>query len=905
MLITHLELENFKSYTQAEVAFSPGTNAIIGANGAGKSSLLEAIGFALFNFKEHSLAHCLHEGSDAGGIVVRFISSYDEREYEVERRFNSKTTTRYRVYDIELGQQIIADGNEEVQAWLHQHLDVEDSMNLETLFENTIGVPQGALTAPFQQPAGTRKTIFDPLLRVEEYRKAYDNLRETTKYLEGEIGATRQAIAHMEGQLTSLPILRENRQNLESSIGTLEHQGASLGHALEQATGSLTLLDQAAERVQQIAARLERVQAQVSAHQRLLANAQRELAEARAASVMVANSREGHEAYLLAERQLAELERKRATRDKLRAQHNQLETEAARLTTRLDQLSAELADIALSAQRLQELAPLVERQQVLEAGLRQAETDVQHLAAARRQEETLKAEVAQAQEELTRATKGLEQAAALEETLKHMRQTLDALLRAEQQARESEVAIRTEINQLREQSATLDQVDSARCPVCEAELTPEHRAELLARNAEQIAALQARSVALADQSAEYAEQIAERRAAIEQAQQRLRATPTEQQVERYQQILARRKLAWQNAKAEVARYQGAPAEAERYQAALAELGNPRREYERNEDRVRQQAAKEGEQRRQQARQQALLEQMAALEAQLAAFEGLDEQVRATQAERARHQEAHNTYLAHIKAAEQQEARQRRVTTLQEEGQQLEAEQADWTRQHEQALADYNAQEHARVRGEVSRLQQELAANRAQLAARREQLEAIGREIVHLEQMQAERGRKRAELENLEELQQTVEMVRNLLQQAGPQITKQLVHQISREASLLYGDIMGDHSGRLIWSEDYELSLDVRGRQRTFRQFSGGEQMSAALALRMALLKSTSAVDVAFFDEPTAHLDPTRRESLAEQIVQVKGFSQLFVISHDDTFERAVQNYIRVVKGEHGSYWKRM
>jgi exonuclease SbcC len=78
-------------------------------------------------------------------------------------------------------------------------------------------------------------------------------------------------------------------------------------------------------------------------------------------------------------------------------------------------------------------------------------------------------------------------------------------------------------------------------------------------------------------------------------------------------------------------------------------------------------------------------------------------------------------------------------------------------------------------------------------------------------------------------------------------------------------------------------------------------MSAALALRLALLREISAIDVAFFDEPTAHLDPERREGLAERITQVKGFSQLFVISHDDTFERAAQNYIRIVKDEQGSH----
>jgi exonuclease SbcC len=86
-----------------------------------------------------------------------------------------------------------------------------------------------------------------------------------------------------------------------------------------------------------------------------------------------------------------------------------------------------------------------------------------------------------------------------------------------------------------------------------------------------------------------------------------------------------------------------------------------------------------------------------------------------------------------------------------------------------------------------------------------------------------------------------------------------------------------------------------GRERTFKQLSGGEQMAAALAVRLALLREVSAVDIAFFDEPTANLDDHRRDNLAEQILRFKGFSQLFVISHDDTFERDTDNVVRVVK----------
>jgi len=107
--------------------------------------------------------------------------------------------------------------------------------------------------------------------------------------------------------------------------------------------------------------------------------------------------------------------------------------------------------------------------------------------------------------------------------------------------------------------------------------------------------------------------------------------------------------------------------------------------------------------------------------------------------------------------------------------------------------------------------------------------------------------------------------------------------------------MADHMARLRWTDDYEIVLTASGRERTFKQLSGGEQMAAALAVRLALLRQVSDIDVAFFDEPTANLDDHRRDNLAEQILNVKGFSQLFVISHDDTFERDTDNVVRLVK----------
>ena len=70
-------------------------------------------------------------------------------------------------------------------------------------------------------------------------------------------------------------------------------------------------------------------------------------------------------------------------------------------------------------------------------------------------------------------------------------------------------------------------------------------------------------------------------------------------------------------------------------------------------------------------------------------------------------------------------------------------------------------------------------------------------------------------------------------------------------------------------------------------------MAAALSIRLALLKQLSDIRLAFFDEPTVNMDAERRERLAQQIGQVQHFDQLFVISHDDTFEENVDHILHI------------
>jgi exonuclease SbcC len=140
-------------------------------------------------------------------------------------------------------------------------------------------------------------------------------------------------------------------------------------------------------------------------------------------------------------------------------------------------------------------------------------------------------------------------------------------------------------------------------------------------------------------------------------------------------------------------------------------------------------------------------------------------------------------------------------------------------------------------------------------------------------------------------------IRAWIKEAIPEITKIYVSTISSFASAIFAQLFGYSMVKLIWKEDYSVELMTPNNHKTFSQLSGGEQMAAALAIRLAIIKTFSGIDFAFFDEPTTNLDHEKKSNLAASLQNLKGFSQLFVISHDDTFEESANNVVKLHKDQ--------
>jgi DNA repair protein SbcC/Rad50 len=894
MLITRIDLENAKSYRQQTASFAQGTNAICGENGAGKTTLVEAIGFALFDYLPNNKSSFVREGEKTATITVTFISSHDEREYQVVRRAGSRGD--YYVYDPEIDAKLV-EGKADVSAWLRQHLGVEATTDLSALFRDAIGVPQGLFTAAFLDRPAQRKPVFDRLLRVDEYARAYTDSRETISYAKDQIAQTANRVAALQATVDRLPGLRQYVTTMQQEKVELEERQSSLGDTLTKTAQRLQTLEAVAQNVMALSQEVERRKTRLQTLTDRLAAAQSAAAQSRQAQSELQQSQAGHAAYVAAQEAAAAMEQERAQRDKLQTDIAALEKTQAGANTRIAQLHAELQAAAEAQQSLAQLAPHVTRQEALEKerdDLKQAVLTLQQRTQQRAEREQEANRIAA---DLQRVQAGLAQAAQLE-----AQQQADRAALAQAQADHSEQSttlaeLRAEWNRLKEQAKTLAQIETAQCPVCEQPLTPEHRQRLQEENRARETEVEARGQELKAAVEALTAEIARLQQAVEKGAAQLRRLPRADEEKDLQEKQAAAAVKLADIEAEIAAVGNVQEDLTRIEADLAGLGDPRRQH----DLLSAQAARaETLQQTLTAEQEtvaAIEENLRQIATAMAPFAGLD--ARLTQQRQVLQQNLadYQRYLSNSQLAAQLPEREQEVETLTAETADAQTQAAEAQTEHESAASGFDPTELEQVRQLERALNREQASIQGQVAALQRQLDHTVQEIEGLQQQEGALTEAKKQQSEQQRLMELLQLFREAIRSAGPHVIRRLAQQISLQATRLYADILADHTCRLIWREDYGIQMERDGRTRDFEMLSGGEQMAAALSIRLALLQELSDIDVAFFDEPTTNLDETRRENLAQQIGAIRGagFSQVFVISHDDTFEQATDHIVRVTK----------
>ncbi|MBV8859027.1 MAG: SMC family ATPase [Acidobacteria bacterium] len=1018
MHVTRVELEQIKSYERGAFAFERGTTAIVGPNGAGKTTILEAVAWALFDVLDYSKEDFLRRGAKKGSVRVTFQSDLDERRYTVYR----DTGSGYYVYDPELKVKL-QQGKADVRKWLDQHLGVEPGTDLRALFRSAIGVPQGLFTTDFLRSAAERKSAFDRLLKVEEYRESSDRLRDTTNLINERINDARVRIGAAEAQLARYDAAVEEQRSARARVEELTASLSSFRREVEERERAVVALDEAERRVTESRAVADRLEVERDSAARRLKDLQGGLADARRAAERQRVTEADSRAHLEALERLRGLEAERAERDRFRAEA----TDAARLTAsaesdvrRLDdalrrarESAAALAEIAQDVAAQGDLERERERLRDLLAQARAAAERLAHLdrelTALRKSHSEISKKVreaaafAGAQE---RADKLESERLGVETRLSRLEQDLTAhkhltaqrreaareaerlrrsVTALEREAREFEQAaaaaarlgtLEARDRELNDQLAVLraaikrDEKMSERtgggrlCPIlnepCQnlaekgrtfedyfGDQLKQNRAKLssgereagalalevrAARDAEKAAA---RTEATRTRLAHERELLAEREAALATLDAELGklSGASETLRDELQAEMSGIDMVWRTAREEALRYaeleplrarlseteaEGKAKREEREQVAAAAgaeasvsedaAGVERRLRELGDPRARAaalqlEAGREAELLReaQGARDalETLQKQARALDRKLKKFEHLDAAWAEAAAQRDRTAPAHREHLESASLASTLPEREREAADAEARAAQTTRDAEAARAEHAKALGAYDRERHASERGLLALARENMAKTSAQLEAAREREESLTSEVARLDEVRLAVREELSALERLRGLHEATDFIRDTLRKAGPLVTESYLYNISIDANQLFREITGEGGRALRWTRDYDIVLEEEGHERSFVSLSGGEQMVAALSVRLALLKQLSDIRVAFFDEPTVNMDAERRERLAQQIGQVRDFDQLFVISHDDTFEQSVDHVVAVSREEVG------
>ncbi len=361
MLITRIELENIKSYRHLMVDFRRGTTAISGANGSGKTTIVEAIGFALFDYLPYSQARFVREGEKYGRVVIHLIGG-DERPYTVERRCGSGS--RWFIFDEEANARI--EQSADVQDKLHELFGIDRERPFDSLFRDALGVPQGTFTAIFLEPGGKRKQTFDALLQIEDYKHAADYLLDAQKQYREQMQEQQLKINQLTYETRELEVWRADLREARRLDEQWKQQNALWTNQLSQREERLLLLVAQFNHLQELKHSYETGKAQYENAQRLLAQHEQQLQQARSAQQIVTACVDDHRRYQEAEKALQDLRRAEQQRSRLRQQQSKLQSTQATAQANTINLQARLEEVAHARNLVVELAPLVEQQIALE-----------------------------------------------------------------------------------------------------------------------------------------------------------------------------------------------------------------------------------------------------------------------------------------------------------------------------------------------------------------------------------------------------------------------------------------------------------------------------------------------------------------------------------------------------------
>ncbi|NNL59033.1 MAG: SMC family ATPase [Nitrosopumilus sp.] len=180
-MITSIELGDFLAHSNTKLEFENGVTVFVGDNGAGKSSIIDAITFALFGqHTRKSNKGLIRRGSNEGFAKVGF--SIKNKQFEVVRKIDSKGALSAKFSEIINNDRIEIAAGERKQFGESMTQEVEKTigLNFEKLKIASI-VQQGELNAIINAKPKEFKELLNAIIGIDKLDVASESMKIINK----------------------------------------------------------------------------------------------------------------------------------------------------------------------------------------------------------------------------------------------------------------------------------------------------------------------------------------------------------------------------------------------------------------------------------------------------------------------------------------------------------------------------------------------------------------------------------------------------------------------------------------------------------------------------------------------------------------------------------------------------
>lgn len=235
MIITKLELENIRSYKKQEIILNSGITSLSGDIGSGKTSILQAIEFALFGFKKGDLEaeQLLRKGEKKGSVSLSLTNN--NTNITIYREIQkTKTSFSQENSFIKINQDILELAPTELNYKIFELLNFPTEFltkDKNLIYRFTIYTPQEQLKEILYAQQDKRLEVLRKLFSIDKYKQlktAIDiylkNIKEEKNIISAKLEPIENNISSIKEKLNSNKDLLLSKKNLDTKIQPLKEK---------------------------------------------------------------------------------------------------------------------------------------------------------------------------------------------------------------------------------------------------------------------------------------------------------------------------------------------------------------------------------------------------------------------------------------------------------------------------------------------------------------------------------------------------------------------------------------------------------------------------------------------------------------------------------------------------------